>query len=192
MKELFTFAKEVQDYFYQQKWQFCFIGGLALQRWGQPRLTNDVDLCLLSGFGNEERFIDPLLQRFVARRKDARDFAILSRVLLLKHPIENIGLDISLGAFPFEENAFKRSTEYEFLPDIVLRTCSAEDLIIFKAFANRPQDWVDISGIIVRNNALDRDIILSELKILVELKEEPEIYDKFKLLKNKIEKSLKL
>jgi len=30
------------------------------------------------------------------------------------------------------------------LEDARLRTCSAEDLIVHKAFAARPQDWVDI------------------------------------------------
>lgn len=37
--------------------QFCFIGGLALLRWGEPRTTRDTNLTLLTGFGGEERFI---------------------------------------------------------------------------------------------------------------------------------------
>ena len=31
------------------------MGGVALQRWGEPRLTQDVDLTLLTGFGDEEQ-----------------------------------------------------------------------------------------------------------------------------------------
>jgi hypothetical protein len=31
----------------------------------------------------------------------------------------------------------------EFAPDIILPTCSAEDLFVMKAFASRPQDWID-------------------------------------------------
>lgn len=47
-------AGEVQSYCRGRGWRFCFIGGVALQRWGEPRLTQDVDLTLLTGFGDEE------------------------------------------------------------------------------------------------------------------------------------------
>lgn len=30
-------------------WRFCFIGGVAVQRWGTPRFTQDIDLTLLTG-----------------------------------------------------------------------------------------------------------------------------------------------
>jgi len=59
-----------------------------------------------------------------------------------------------------------------------IRTCSAEDLVVLKAFANRPQDWVDIQRVIIRQGKrLDRDLILEELTPLVELKEERAILD---------------
>ena len=59
-----------------------------------------------------------------------------------------------------------------------IRTCSAEDLVVLKAFANRPQDWVDVQRVIIRQGKkLNRDLILEELNPLVELKEEPEILD---------------
>ena len=38
-------------------------GGLAVQRWGEPRLTRDADLTLLTGFGKEARFASALLER---------------------------------------------------------------------------------------------------------------------------------
>ena len=54
-------AEEVQAFCQEHSWRFCFIGGVVVQRWGNPRLTQDVDLTLLTSFGNEEHFIDPLL-----------------------------------------------------------------------------------------------------------------------------------
>jgi hypothetical protein len=36
---------------------------------------------------------------------------------------------------PFEESVVDRATPYEFAPDIRLRTASAEDLLVLKAFA---------------------------------------------------------
>jgi hypothetical protein len=38
--------------------RFCFIGGVAVQNWGEPRLTRDIDVSLLTGFGGEERWVD--------------------------------------------------------------------------------------------------------------------------------------
>ncbi|MGD0620777.1 MAG: hypothetical protein ABSB67_24380 [Bryobacteraceae bacterium] len=56
MIDLFTAAKQLQDFCDRQGWQSCFIGGIAMQRWCEPRVTRDIDLTLLAGFGDEERF----------------------------------------------------------------------------------------------------------------------------------------
>jgi predicted nucleotidyltransferase len=59
-----------------------------------------------------------------------------------------------------------------------LRTCSAEDLIVLKAFAGRGQDWVDVERIVVRQTGkLDWDYIRDQLRPLAALKEAPEILD---------------
>lgn len=55
-----------------------------MQRWGEPRITVDVDLELLAGFGDEHRFIDPLLTAFAARMANAGEFARRHRVLLVR------------------------------------------------------------------------------------------------------------
>jgi hypothetical protein len=76
---IFRAAVDVQEFCTGSQWQFCVIGAVAVQRWGEPRLTQDVDLTILTGFGSEERWIDALLRRFEARRPDARDFALGTR-----------------------------------------------------------------------------------------------------------------
>ncbi len=65
-------------------------------------------------------------------------------------------------------------------------TCSAEDLIVLKTFADRARDWTDVEGIIMRQgNSLDVDYIIKELTPLCDLKEAPEIVDKLqKLIKH--------
>src|SRR5207248_9515555 len=118
------------------------------QRWCEPRETVDVDLTILTGFGGEEPFIRRLLQQYAGRVDDTAEFARMRRVLLLRAP-SGVGIDIALGALPFEESAVSRSTLFAF-PGARLRTCSAEDLIVMKAFASRDRDWVDIDGILVR------------------------------------------
>ena len=41
MNPLYAAAAEVQEFLQERGWPFCFIGGLALARWGQPRTTQD-------------------------------------------------------------------------------------------------------------------------------------------------------
>src|SRR5436309_5772153 len=94
-------AAEVQVFCAGQGWRFCFIGGIAVQRWGMPRFTQDVDLTLFTGVGAEEKFVDVLLRRFPGRLRDARQFALDRRVLLARSA-SGVDLDIALGAFPFE------------------------------------------------------------------------------------------
>jgi len=160
---------------------FCFIGGMALFRWSEPRLTRDIDLTILCPFGDEEPLIEWLMSHLEKRLPDAKAFALKNRVLLLRHGL--IDVDISLGAIDFEFRAIERSSQHLYAPNIYLTTCSAEDLIIFKAFASRGQDWVDVASIIKRcGNKLDWTIIETELTPLAMLKEQPEIMDKLRAI----------
>lgn len=67
MNNVFQAAAELQEICESNQWKFCFIGGLALQRWGEPRQTVDVDLSLFAGFGKEQPFIEKLLKHFDAK-----------------------------------------------------------------------------------------------------------------------------
>lgn len=175
MNPIFSAAVAIQEFCRKNRWRFCIIGAVAVQRWGEPRLTQDVDLTILTGFGSEEQWIGALLNRFEARRADARDFALATRVVLLR--AENgVPLDVSLGALPFEERVVARASRHRFALDVDLVTCSAEDLVVLKAFANREKDWLDVGGVILRQREhLDASLVWKELPPLVELKEEPEI-----------------
>jgi len=169
---IFAAALEVQAFCQARGVGFCFIGGLALQRWGEPRLTQDVDLTVISGFGREAEFADLFLSAFAPRIPDARAFALRHRVLLLRGR-DGIPLDVALGAMPFEERAVRRSSPFFVAEGVSLLTCSAEDLIVLKAFAGRAQDWIDIDGIAVRQyRRLDEGLIWQELTPLLELKED--------------------
>jgi len=140
-------------------------------------LTNDLDLTLLTGFGGEAKYIEVLLTEFESRISDAAAFAAANRVLLLRTS-DGFGIDVALGAMPFEEHAIGRSSVAELVPGAPLRTCSAEDLIVHKAFASRPQDWVDIEGVILKQRGeLAWKQIWSELAELAELKGSPELLD---------------
>ena len=184
-------AGEVQRFCQSQGWRFCFIGGVALQRWGEPRLTQDVDLTLLTGFGNEEQFVDSLLKEFSPRRPDARDFALSRRVLLIQTG-KGIGVDAALGALPFEERTVQRASVWAWTTDENLVICSAEDLVVHKVFAGRDLDWGDVERVLTRQHGkLDLKQIRMELKPLLELKGAPESLDKLERMLATVERRLK-
>jgi hypothetical protein len=175
-------AAELQGFCVAAGWRFCFIGGIAVQRWGEPRLTQDADLTIITGFGGEASFVDALLDSFEGRRPDAREFALRNRVVLIA-TAEGVPVDISLGAMPFEERAVQRATDYAMAPKVVIRTCSAEDLVVMKAFAGRARDWLDIEGIIDRQaGKLDSELVFAELDPLLDLKEDPESSSRLRAL----------
>ena len=179
---LFGAAREIQDFLSEKDWQFAFIGGLALLRWGQRRTTEDVDGTLLTMFTDEEKYVDTILAQFESRISGAKEFALKNRVLLLKAS-NGVGIDFSLGGFFFEQKAVERASLYEYAKGYELRTCSAEDLIVFKAFADRGKDWIDIKGILERQKGkLDIEYIFENLHPLCELKEAPEIEERLKTM----------
>ena len=186
MTRLVRLAAELQAMLDAKSWKNCLIGGLVLQRWGEPRLTKDVDMTVLTGFGGEAVVVDLLLAKFAGRRADAREFALHNRVLLIQSA-DGVGMDVALGALPFEGRAMERASEFDFLPDCRLRTCSAEDLIVMKTFANRERDWLDVETVLIRQGErLNWKQIMAELKPLSELKESPDIPDRLEQLRQKV------
>ena len=185
---VFEAAREVQDFLRRSGSEFCFIGGVALQRWGQPRFTRDVDLTLLCPLGSEAGAIDRILGGFSGRIPDARAFALKNRVILAQ-TAAGIPVDVALGGFDFERRCVERASEFDFGPGLSLRTCSAEDLVVLKAFAGRGQDWVDVEYVIVRQRrTLDWRLIENELAPLLALRGTPENLDTLRKLRRKIEK----
>src|SRR5271166_1428680 len=84
MNDVLEVARELQVLCDSRGWKSCVIGGIAVMRWGEPRVTRDVDLTLLVGFGREDSFIRTLLAAYTARIPDADSFARRHRVLLLQ------------------------------------------------------------------------------------------------------------
>ncbi len=182
MNPLFAAAVRVQEFCNSHNWETCFIGGLTVQRWGEQRQTKDGDLTLLTRFQNEEHYVDTLLTAFHPRREDAREFALRHRVLLIEDS-SGIPFDIALAGLPFEERTIERATQWKLESGDSIVTCSAEDLIIHKAFAGRARDWADIERVVQRHgDALNFQLIFEELRPLLALKEEPQNEERLRQL----------
>jgi hypothetical protein len=126
---IFAAALDVQAFCSSKGWKSCFIGTLAVQRRGEPRLSSPCR----------------------------------TRVVLLSSG-SGIPIDVALGAMAFEERATDRATDFVVQKGHALTTCSAEDLVGFKAFAGREKDWLDIEGIVLRQaGRLDEQLIWGEL-----------------------------
>jgi hypothetical protein len=167
-------ALEIQEFCEHRRWPFCFIGGIAVLHWGEARLTRDADLTIFTGVGGEQDFIEEILTQFRSRIEDALTFALKHRVLLL-NATNRIPLDLSLGALPFEESAVRNAAMQEITPGVKLRLCSPAALVVYKVFAGRPQDWLDVEGIVVRRRReIDWAHVRQELGQLLYLKEDSE------------------
>jgi len=177
--KLIVAAAEILDWAAARRIPACLIGGMAVQRWGEPRLTRDVDVTLLPGLGNESAVIQELLKHFSPRSDGMEEFAMRNRVLLL-HASNGVPLDVALGSFTFEEETVERATPYPYDSQTSLLTCSAEDLVIMKAFAGRSIDSADVERIVIRRRKrLDLKRIRRWLATLGELKEDPDIVNRF-------------
>jgi len=70
-----------------------------------------------------------------------------------------------------------RAVDVSTIDGISLRLCSPEDLIVLKSFAARDIDWRDVETVIYRQtpDKLDSEYIFKHLRLLADLKEEPEL-----------------
>jgi Nucleotidyl transferase of unknown function (DUF2204) len=124
------------------------IGGIGVIARGVPRATRDVDITLEGGKLPLETLVGLLDKHEITPRiDDAVGFARDNHVLLLRHVASGVDIDVSIASLPFELAAISNS-ELVDLDGCRVRVATAEDLIIYKAIAFRPQDQQDIERLI--------------------------------------------
>ncbi len=179
MNPQFETTWQLHSFLSRRRIPYVIIGGIAVQRWGQPRLTRDVDITILLPPGNEDATLREIVAVFPARIEDAVAFALKHRVL----PVEVPGgseADISLGLPGYEEHAIARAVPYDLGDSREVRLCSAEDLVIHKALAGRPQDVLDIEGVVARQGAaLDVAYVRRWVEELARVADDPEVAARF-------------
>ncbi len=134
---------------------------------------------MLTDFGDEPEVLQELLSRYPSRVADPEQFAAHARLALIVLP-GNVNADVSFAAFPFEREAIARSSVWQLVPALRLRTCSAEDLVIYKLVAARPGDIQDVISIVGRQGRkLDAARIRHWGTQFAELKEDPDLLRPF-------------
>ncbi|MGB9777414.1 MAG: nucleotidyl transferase AbiEii/AbiGii toxin family protein [Anaerolineae bacterium] len=179
MNRLIEAALELHDFLTRHAVPYAVIGGVAVQAWGEPRLTLDLDLTVIAPPEGATAFVNLLMQHFASRVPDPVAFARRTRVVLIQAS-NGCPVDISLGVPGYEEEVIRRAVDYEVAPGKTVRLCSPEDLIIHKAVAGRPQDLMDIAGIVHRQgDRLDGEYTRRWLREFAAALEMPEILERF-------------
>jgi len=134
------------------------IGGIAAIARGVTRLTRDIDATVAGGGTDLEALLKVLARHGVVPRvDDAVRFARHSHVLLLQHAPSGIDVDLSLAWLPFELEAIAAS-EVVSIHGFRVRVARAEDLVIYKIAAWRPQDQQDVERLVaLHGGELDLD-----------------------------------
>ena len=180
MIEPFDAAWEVGSFLAGHGQAYALIGGLAVQIWGDARLTTDADLSLAAPLTTSSAGLVRLItERFPSRAADPVDFALKTRMILVTAS-NGVEVDISLALPGYEDKLFARTVDYEIGPGKPIRLCSAEDLIIHKAVAGRPQDLSDIQGVVLRQGPnLDVTYTRQWLQAFAEALDNPDVVERF-------------
>lgn len=164
---------------------YAVIGGIAVQHWGEPRFTLDLDVTIIAPLENPIPVIEQIATRFTPRIGDAVNFARRNRVILVQASNE-CPIDISLGLPGYEEEVMRRAVTVEIAQGKSIQVCSAEDLIVHKAVAGRPQDLRDIEGIIYRQGtALDAGYVRYWLDQFAEVMQTSDVVTRFEAAWNR-------
>jgi len=152
-------AWELHQFLTDRGIPYAIIGGLAVQYWGQPRLTIDADLTVAAPPEDTAAFVRMIVGQFGSRVADPVGFARRTHMILIRAS-NGCDVDISLSLPGYEDEVMRRTVDWQLEPGKQVRLCSVEDLIIHKAVGGRPQDLVDIEGIVYRQGgALDVEYI---------------------------------
>jgi hypothetical protein len=175
---------EISHFLRQNHIPHFVMGGLANAIWGRPRTTLDADLKILVAWDELPDLVQALGKQFQFRVDDPLTFAQEMLVLLLQSA-SGIPLDLVVGLLPYEEVAAARAQTVT-INAVSFPVCTAEDLIVHKVISERPQDWLDIEGVLQRQaGQLDINYLNEWVAQFAELLEKQEIWERYVALRDK-------
>ena len=133
----------------QERVPYALIGGLAVSLRGQPRVTVDVDMVIDADVERAMSLAADLKDtKFGPLFNDVADVIQKAFILPLRHRTTNVTVDLAIGLSGFEQKVIARAEEIQ-LAGTMVSVATAEDLVILKVLAGRPQDDQDLRGLIV-------------------------------------------
>ena len=149
---LARFSKELEA----RNLRYALIGGLAASIRGRVRATEDVDLILMCSLDQALDFVESLRQSDFAPLID--NYQEIARSALLIPVVQQTSgtqLDLAIGLSGFEHEIVERADPM-MINDVEIFVATAEDLLLLKLLAGRPQDLQDIEGIVeIQSDRID-------------------------------------
>ncbi|MCX6028936.1 MAG: nucleotidyltransferase [Chloroflexi bacterium] len=174
----------VVDFLNQHRIPHMVIGGLANAVWGEVRMTRDADFKVSTEMLPSD-FRRLVLGRFPERQTGLPPHLRSSFVIHI-WAMPDVAVDLLMSVFDYERQAIARAVDAT-IEGIPARVCTAEDLIIHKAIANRTQDWMDIEGVLLRQgNKLNLVYLRDWLAQFAEALENPELLTRFNDLYDRV------
>ena len=142
---------------------YMVIGGQAVQLYGEPRMTRDIDVTVGLGSEGLARVL-AVCGRCALKPLPARpdDFVRETMVLPALEERTGIRVDFVFSFTDYERQAIGRSRPVE-LAGTQVRFAAVEDVVIHKLVAGRPRDLEDARSIVIKNPGLDRGHVESWL-----------------------------
>ena len=132
---------------------YMVIGGQAVLLYGEPRLTQDIDVTV--GVA-PDRLSDVLAALTDVGIRPLVDAAFVEETLVL--PCEDadsrIRIDVVFSFSGYEQEALRRTRRVD-VADTEVRFASREDLLIHKVVAGRPRDIEDVRGVLLKADEVD-------------------------------------
>jgi len=128
---------------------YALIGGLAVSLRGQPRMTADVAMVILADVPRSLALVRGLeATSFKPLFDDVAEVVQKALILPLRHRVTNVKVDLALGLSGFERQTLARAERLS-LAGAMIAVATAEDLLIMKVLAGRPQDDQDAQGLVI-------------------------------------------
>jgi predicted nucleotidyltransferase len=124
---------------------YMVIGGQAVLRYGEPRLTRDIDITLgvgIEGVPRVEKAVNDLNLKMLVEDPDA--FVRRTFVLPAQDEASGIRVDFVFSFSEYERQAIARATSVDMI-GVPVRFAALEDVIIHKIVAGRPRDLDKVS-----------------------------------------------
>ncbi|HTQ38984.1 MAG TPA: DUF6036 family nucleotidyltransferase [Pirellulales bacterium] len=132
-----------------QQIRYALIGGLAASLLGEPRVTADVDLVIAADVDHALRLVKALQgSKFRPLFDQVEEVVQKAFILPLKHRLTTVKVDLVLGLSGFEQQVIARAKPTE-IAGLTVSVATAEDLLIMKVLAGRPQDEQDLHGLVI-------------------------------------------
>ncbi|MCM8813989.1 MAG: nucleotidyltransferase family protein [Candidatus Omnitrophica bacterium] len=177
--------QQVIQFLHATKIEYAIIGGVAVSLYGDPRMTQDIDVNIIL----DQEDLPKILQQskkygFAPAVPDFDRFVKEVGVLLMKFSKKGITgkFDFVIAQNPIEFAGIKRAKVYT-LFNLEVKVVTPEDLLLHKLLSDRPRDHEDARGIIMRQGKkLKTDYIFAWLRKIEKVCPERQYLKEFKKL----------